>query len=342
MTLNPGRGASTCASRPLSAGKNLRLKRIRRGDVLPLLAATFQNWQNDNAPRMGAALAYYMALSLAPVVVIILAITGLAFGPKAAQGRLVWQIQGLVGSEGTRIIQAMITGTGRSSGGLVTTTLGALTLFFGATGVITELRDALKTIWKVPPDSTPTSHARSFLNLMKERVHSFVIVLGASFFLLSSLILSTWLSAAAEYFRPVAAPPRALVQMIEWAISFVVTTTLFALIFKALPGVRLIWRDVTSGAILTSLLFTAGKFVLGIYLAHAGFVDRYGAAGSLVAFLVWVYYSAQVVYLGAEFTRAYALRFGSFGAGPAGSDVSDPRIPPVSEQSLFLLTRPRR
>ena len=291
-------------------------KRIPLGEIVPLLSATIRNWQNDSAPRMGAALAYYMALSLAPVVVIILAITGLAFGPKAAQGRLVGQIQGLVGAEGTRMIQSMIIGTRRSSGGIITTLLGIVTLFVGASGVITELREALDTIWRVPQDSD-VSHARSFLNLIKDRFFSFTIVLGASIFLLSSLVLSTWLSVAAEYFRPIAAPPRAVVQAIEWAISFVVTTTFFALVFKALPAVRIQWDDVISGAILTSLLFTFGKFVLRIYLAHAGFVDQYGAAGSLVAFLVWVYYSAQVVYLGAEFTRAYALRFGSFRAGEA-------------------------
>jgi membrane protein len=263
---------------------------------------------------MGAALAFYMALSLAPTVVIILAVTGIAFGAKAAQGRLVWQIQGLVGYEGAKVIQGMIEGTHRTSSGIVATLLGLGTLFFGATAVVTELRDALNTIWKVPED-TVCSRARSIFKLMKERIISFALVLAAGIFLLTSLIVNTWVSAAGKYLSSVAPPPRALIQVADWVVSFGLITALFAFIFKVLPDVRLKWGDVGAGAVLTSLLFTAGKVLLGIYLGKAGFADSYGAAGSLVVLLVWVYYSAQVVFLGAEFTRAYALRFGSMFAG---------------------------
>jgi membrane protein len=259
---------------------------------------------------MGAALAYYMALSLAPTVVIILAVTGIAFGPKAAQGRLVWQIQDLVGYEGAKVIQSMIEGAHRSTSGIVATLLGLITLFFGATAVVTELRDALNTIWRVP-EHTASSHARSILKLVTERLVSFALVLAAGLFLLASLIVNTWIAAAGKYLSSVAPPPRALIQTADWLVSFGLITALFAFIFKVLPNVRLTWGDVGAGAVLTSLLFTAGKVLLGVYLGKAGFADSYGAAGSLVVLLVWVYYSAQVVFLGAEFTRAYALRFGS-------------------------------
>ena len=278
-------------------------------ELAPLLRVTARNWQNDRAPRMGAALAYYMALSLAPTLVIILAVTGVAFGAKAAQGRLVWQIQGLVGYEGAKVIQSMIEGAHRSSNGIVATVLGLVTLFFGATAVVTELRDALNTIWRVPED-TASSRGRSLFNLVKQQLLSFALVLGVGLFLLTSLIVNTWISAAGKYLSLVA-PPRPIIQIADWVVSFGLITALFAFIFKVLPNVRLKWGDVIAGAVFTSLLFTSGQFLLAAYLGKAGFADSYGAAGSLVVLLVWVYYSAQVVFLGAEFTRAYALRLGS-------------------------------
>jgi membrane protein len=286
------------------------MNRIPLKEIAPLLRFTVRNWQKDRAPRLGAALAYYMALSLAPTVVIILAVTGIAFGAKAAQGRLVWQIQGLVGHEGAKVIQSMIEGAHRSSSGIVATLLGLVTLFFGATAVVTELKDALNTIWRVPED-TATSRARSIFNLAKQRLLSFALMLGGGLFLLTSLIVNTWISAAGKYLSSIATPPRALIQTADWMVSFGLITALFAFIFKVLPDVRLTWGDVSAGAVLTSILFTAGKVLLGVYLGKAGFADSYGAAGSLVVLLVWVYYSAQVVFLGAEFTRAYALCFGS-------------------------------
>jgi len=293
------------------------MNRIPLKEIAPLLGLTVRNWQNDRAPRLGAALAFYMALSLAPTLIVILAVTGIAFGPKAAQGRLVWQIQSLVGYEGAKVIQSMIEGAHRSSTGIVATSLGLGTLFFGATAMITELRDALNTIWKVPED-TACSRGRSFLNLVRDRFHSFGLVLGAGLFLLTSLVVNTWISAVATLVNSVATPPRAVIQTADWLVSFGLITALFTFIFKVLPNVQLKWGDVSLGAVLTSLLFTAGQFLLGVYLGKAGFTDSYGAAGSLIVLLVWVYYSAQVVFLGAEFTRAYALRFGSIWAANEG------------------------
>jgi membrane protein len=280
-----------------------------------------QNWQNDRAPRMGAALAYYIALSLAPAVLILLAIVGLAFGAHAAEGRLVSQMQGLVGYEGAKAIQTMIEGAHQSSRGIAATVLGLVTVFFAASAVVSELRDAMNTIWRVPEDTTSTT-VQNIFNLVKDRLLSFALVLAFGLFLVASLIVNAWIFAAGKYLNSGAVPPEALVQTTDWVVTFVVVTALFAFIFKILPRVPLHWGDVTIGAIVTSLLFTAGKFLLSVYLAKAGFTDTYGAAGSLVIVLVWVYYSAQVLFLGAEFTRAYACRFGSLCVpkdGPIGS-----------------------
>ena len=286
------------------------MSRVPIQEIASLIRATVQNWQTDRGPRLGAALAYYMALSLAPTVVIVLAVAGWAFGTRAAEGRLVWQIQGLVGQEGAKAIQAVIEGANRPSRGLAATLLGLVTLFLGATAVVNELRDSLNTIWRVPDDSS-CSTGRTIFNLVKDRFLSFALVLGVGLLLLASLILNVWISGAAKFLRTVAIPPQALVRTADWVVSFLVIAALVAFIFKVLPQVLLKWADVTVGAVLTSLLFTAGKFLLGVYLAKASFTDTYGAAGSLVVLLVWIYYSAQVLYLGAEFTRVYARRFGS-------------------------------
>ena len=279
-------------------------------EVVPLLRVTVGYWYNDRAPRMGAALAYYMALSLAPSLVIMLAIAGFAFSAKAAQGGLIWQIERMIGPEGAKLIQIIVEGVHRSEHGMAATVLGLFTLFFGATAAVNELRDDLNTVWQVPDDPT-WSHARNAYNVIKDRLLSLAIVLGAGLYLLASLILNLWVSAAGKYLNAAAVPHRVLSQSIEWLVSLVAITVLFALIFKLMPNVSLEWGDVAIGAIFTSVMFTAGKLVLGLYLAGAGFTDTYGAAGSLVILLVWVYYSAQVLIFGAEFTRAYTNRFGS-------------------------------
>ena len=279
-------------------------------EVVPLLRATITYWYNDRAPRMGAALAYYMALSLAPSLVIMLAIAGFAFNAKTAEGGLIWQIQGMAGPEAAKLIQIIVDGAHRSGHGIAATVLGLFTLFFGATAAVNELRDDLNTVWQIPDDPT-SSHARNAYNLVKDRLFSLGIVLGAGLYLLASLILNLWLSAAYKFLNPAADPPRFLGQSTGWLVSIVAIAVLFAVIFKLMPNVSLEWGDVVIGAIFTSLMFTAGKVLLGLYLGAAGFTDTYGAAGSLVVLLVWVYYSAQVFLFGAEFTRAYTNRFGS-------------------------------
>lgn len=291
----------------------MQMRLISLKEPAALFRVTIHNWQEDRAPRLGAALAYYMALSLAPTLLILLGISGFAFGASAAEGRLILQIQGLVGGDGAKVIRGLLIGTHRPSSGFTATALALVTLFFSATAVVSELKDALNTIWKVPEDAA-CGPVRSILNMVTERLVSFTLVLGAGLFLLGSLIVNVWISAADQYLNSVAAPPRALIRIADWVVSFAVITLLFAFIFKVLPKVPVKWQDVTVGAVLTSLLFTAGKVLLGVYLGKASFTDTYGAASSLVIVLVWVYYSAQVFYLGAEFTRAYACRRGQMPA----------------------------
>jgi membrane protein len=295
-------------------------------EIVPLIRVTVQSWLKDRAPRLGAALAFYMALSLAPTLVILLTIAGLAFGAKTAEGGLISEIQGLVGREGAKVIQAMIEGAHRPRSSIATILLGLVPLFIGATAAVSELKDALNTIWGVADDKT-SSTVRSMFNVVKERFLSFAVVLGAGLFLLTSLIVNAGISAAGEYLKPVA-PPKAFIQTVDWVVFFVVITVLFAFIFKVLPNVSLEWGDVIIGAVLTSFLFTVGKSLLGVYLGKAGFADTYGAAGSLVIFLVWVYYSAQVLFFGAEFTRAYACRFGSIFAAQGGFSSPSASIKP--------------
>ena len=289
------------------------MNRIPFKEIAPLMRVAFRNWQDDRAPRMGAALAYYIALALAPTVLVLLAIAGLVFGAQAAEGRLVSQIQDLVGYEEAKAIEAVIEGARQSSKGVAATVLGLLTVFFAASAVVSELRDAMNTIWRVPED-TGSSTVRSIFNLVTERLVSFALVLASGLFLVASLIVNAWIFAASTYLNSGNAPPRVLVQATDSVVSFVVVTALFAFIFKVLPQAPLRWGDVILGAVVTSLLFAAGKSLLGLYLGKAGFTDTYGAAGSLVVVLVWVYYSAQVLFLGAEFTRAYACRLGSMRA----------------------------
>lgn len=297
---------------PMNSKLDRDMDHISVKDIAPLVRLAFQNWQNDRAPRMGAALAYYIALSLAPTVLILLAVAGWAFGDRTAEGRLVSQIQGLVGYEGARAIQAILDGA-RQSRGIAATVLGLVTVFFAASAVVSELRDAMNTIWRVPED-TASSAVRSIFNLVRDRLLSFALVLASGLFLVVSLIVNAWIFAAGKFLDSGTAPPRALIQITDWVVTFVVLTVLFAFIFKVLPGVALHWSDVAIGAVATSLLFAAGKLLLGVYLGNAGFTDTYGAAGSLIVVLVWVYYSAQVLFLGAEFTRAYTCRFGSMSA----------------------------
>jgi membrane protein len=279
-------------------------------DLLGMFKETVSEWVNDKAPRLGASLAFYTLLSLAPLLVVIVAVAALVYGQEAARGQLVWQIQGLVGPDGARAIQGLVQGAYKPGTGVIATLLGFLTLAFGASSVVVELSDALNTIWHVPPDRGNTGLS-SIFRLVKDRFYSFAMILGVGFLLLVSLVLNAWIAAMGKFFASALPTPESLLHVSTFLISFLVSAFLFAAIFKMLPDVRLQWSDVAVGASVTSLLFTTGKQLIGLYLGKTSFGSTYGAAGSLVIVLLWVYYSAQLFFLGAEFTKVYTKTFGS-------------------------------
>lgn len=274
--------------------------------ISALLKAAYLEWIKDKAPRMGAALAYYTIFSLAPLLIIAVAIAGLVFGVQAAQGEIAGQIQGLVGRDGAKAIQAMIQSAHKPAHGVIGSMIGVFALFLGASGVFCEMQDALNSIWHVGPDNKA-----GILSLVKERFLSFGMVLGIGLLLLVSLLLSALLAAVAKYLGGILPIPAVLLESVDFLLSLLSTTVLFAMTFKLLPNTKIAWSDVWIGAALTSLLFTAGKFVIGFYIGKSVSASAYGAAGSLVVVVAWIYYSALLLYFGAEFTRVYARTLGS-------------------------------
>ena len=278
--------------------------------IISLLKETLHEWREDGATRLAAALAYYMTFSLAPLLVLIIAIAGLVGGREAAQNQTMAQVEDLLGSDGREFVQGMIESASRPTTGLLATLIGAVTLLFGALGVFGELQNSLNTIWEVKPKP-----ARGFFDGIKrfvvDRLLSFTMVLGIGFLLLASLVISAALSALGEYIGTRWPVADIWLEVINFVISFAVITLLFAMIFKFLPEVNIAWRDVWLGAAVTSALFTLGKFLIGLYLGRSEVGNTFGAAGSLAILLIWIYYSAQILFLGAEFTQVYANRYGS-------------------------------
>lgn len=275
--------------------------------IIQIFKETFQEWNEDKAPLWAAALAYYTVFSLAPLLLIAIAIAGAVFGEAAARGELVNQIQGLIGPQGAEAVQTMIQNTQKpNSGGVISTVFGIIALLFGASGVFGQLQDALNTIWEVKPK--PGKAIKDFL---QARFLSFASVLVIGFLLLVSLVLSAVLAGISTFFGGLLGNIAIVGQILNFAISFGVITLLIAAIYKFLPDVEVPWKDLWVGAGVTSLLFTIGKFLIGLYLGNSGVSSTYGAAGSLVVVLIWVFYSAQIILFGAEFTQVYAKHRGS-------------------------------
>jgi len=272
----------------------------------PLLTRTYAKWNEDHAPGLGAALAYYTVFSLAPLLLIVIAIAGLVFGQEAAQGQIIGQIQGLVGQDSAKAIQSMIEEARKPAAGILATVIATVMLLFGATGVFAQLQESLNIIWQVK--ETP---GEGLWKMLKDRFLSLMAVLGTGFLLLISLVISAGLSAVGATVAHVLPGPEFILQILNFLVSFAVVTLLFAMIYKLLPDTSVQWGDVWIGASITSLLFTIGKFFIGLYLGKSDVGVAYGSAGSLVVILIWVYYASQIFLFGAEFTAVYAASRGS-------------------------------
>jgi len=263
-------------------------------------------WDDDNVSRLAASLAYYTLLSIAPLVILSVAVAALAFGQEGARQHIAGQLGGIVGVGAGTAVESIAKNAHTSGTGIFSVVVGIAVLLFGASAVFGELQAALNTVWEVAPKP-----GRGLWGLVKDRFFSFALVLAVAFLLLVSLVLSAALTWVGRAFSAALPGGAELWLVLNFIISFGVVTLLFALLFKAIPDVKIKWRDVWVGALVTAGLFTLGKLLLGLYLGSAGVSSAYGAAGSIVALVVWVYYSAQIVLVGAEFTRVYARHSGS-------------------------------
>ncbi len=290
------------ASRALSARRFL--SRLHPRVVSSLFGETCSEWYKDRAPRLGAALAYYTVFALAPGLILIISLAGVLLGEEAAQGQIISQVEDLAGEAGAQAVRAAIDSARNAGNSVLATGLGAVTLLFGLWGVFGELQDALNSIWGVRSRS-----GGGVIGAIKRRFWSFTMVVGIGFLLLISLAASAWLAALGKFFAGLLPLPAAMMETANALLSFVVITFMFAVIYKLLPDVKIAWRNVWTGAAVTAMLFTIGKTLIGLYLGRSTVASVYGAAGSLIVMLLWVYYSAQVVFFGAEFTKVYARRF---------------------------------
>ncbi|HYG74877.1 MAG TPA: YihY/virulence factor BrkB family protein [Planctomycetota bacterium] len=273
---------------------------------ISLLKQTFSEWSEDGAPRLGAALSYYTVFSLAPLLVLVTAVAAVFFGQEAVSGHLDETLRGMMGQAGAKAVEDMVASAARQDQGIVATIFGIVLLLLGASGVFGELQSALNTIWEVKPKPNQGIWA-----IIRQRFFSITMVMGTCFLLLVSLVVSTALTAAGNYLAGALPGGEALWTVVNAVISFGIVALMFALIFKYVPDVKSAWSDVWIGAVFTAALFVLGKWAIAMYLGRTSVSSSYGAAGSLAIVLLWVYYVAQIVFFGAEFTQVYANQYGS-------------------------------
>jgi membrane protein len=310
-----------------------------------ILKLTYQDWKADNASQLAAALAYYTIFSLAPMLVLVIAITGLIWEAEAVRTQILSQVQGLLGPEGAGFVANLISNRGSPAEGIVALILGIITLLFGALGVFNELHNSLNLIWNIKMEK-PEGFLRSIKRLLIDRFLSFAMILAIGFLLLVSLVVTAALSAAQETIGDAFPLSELLWQVVNLAISIGVITILFALMFKFLPDAEITWHDAWIGAFVTSLLFSIGKAAIGIYLGNSAVASAFGAAGSLVLLLLWIFYSAQILFFGAEFTQVFANQYGSKIA-PEGKEttarqVEERRAPLPPPAAIAISARERQ
>lgn len=285
-----------------AAGDNVCVRSSAIGSVF---GAALKAWWDDDAPRLGASLAYYTLFAIAPILLVATAITGMVFGAEAVRGEIVGQLDYLVGRDGAQAVQALLEGASQRRSGIVATVLGSVTFVIAATGAFLELQAALNTIWRV--QARAGVDVRVFL---LDRLRSFGLVVAIGFLLMVSLAVTAALAAFSAWLAKLSPAVPAVWSGVNVLVSLVVSTALFAMLFRFLPDVRLRWSDVTTGAFVTAVLFTIGQQLIGLYLGQSSVTSSYGAAGSVMVLLLWVYYSCQILLLGAEFTRVYSQRTG--------------------------------
>ncbi len=271
-----------------------------------LIRQTIQQWTEDRASRLAAALAFYTAFALTPVLVIALAVVGLFVNSSSAEALIEQQMAALAGTQGRQLIAGMLNASINLSSNSIVGIISLVVLFLGATGIFIQLQDALNTMWEVQ-----LKPRRSIWRLVRERLFSLGVILGIGFLLLVSLLVSAALAAFGKWSSGLFPAFQTLLQMINFFLSLLVITVLFALLFKYVPDAVIAWKDVWLGAFVTAVLFTIGKTVIGLYLGNGAVTSRFGPAGALVILLLWVYYSAQIFLFGAEFTQVYANTYGS-------------------------------
>jgi len=276
-------------------------------DIADLFKSAAVNWVHDYAQSMGAALAFYTMFSIAPLLLIVISVAGIVFGEDAARGEIHGQLHDLLGAPGALAVEGLLESAGKPRESLLATLFGIVLLFIGATTVFAELQDAFDRIWRAPA----RAGSAGLWNLVRVRLLSFGMILGIGFLLMVSLVFSAAMAAMNAKWIPLFSGWMTVANAIELAISMLLATAVFAMIYKTMPRVRIDWKDVWVGAAVTSLLFLAGKFLIGVYIGRSNISSGFGAAASLVVVLLWVYYSAQIFLFGAEFTRAYSHKFGS-------------------------------
>jgi len=298
-------------------------------DYWNFLLEIFNKWSDDKAPKLGAAFSYYTVFSLAPLLVITIAVVGFFFGAEAAQGRIVDEISGLIGKDGAELIQTAIKNSSSMESGIIATVIGMLTLIISSTAAFIELQDSLNIIWKVQHKP-----GQAIWEFIRVRLISFAMIVSIGFLLLISLVISAGINALSNFMGDFFSIPIWLMQIVNIVLSLGVIFIMFSMIFKVLPDVTLSWKDVRMGAIVTTFLFVLGKYLIGLYLGSSTIGSTYGAAGSLAIVLVWIYYSAQILFLGAEFTYFYATKYGS-GIKPSPHAVRVETVEKEQKQMAF-------
>ena len=312
----------------------MKFKTLPWRDAYTLAKKAVVAWSDDYAPSMGAALSYYSVFSMGPLVLIVISVAGLVFGQNAVRGELFGQLRGLMGDQGAAGVEALLASVSKPSSGIIGTAVGVTVLLIGASTVFGELQSALDRIWRAPT----VPRASGLWTLLRTRFLSFGMILGIAFLLMVSLVLGAAIAAIGRWWGPAFGDWELVGHAVNVLLGYAVTTGAFAMIYKLMPRAAVQWHDVWIGAAFTAGLFTVGRFLIGLYIGKTGIASGFGAAGSVAVIFVWVYYSAQVFLLGAEFTWVYAQTYGSMrpavaGLASAAADASDPALPNAAEST---------